>query len=37
MGILQKNIDIFKKLLYNSKKGGYANESYIIIGRKSFG
>lgn len=37
MGIFQKNIDNLKKLLYNSKKGGYANESYIIIRRKSLG
>ena len=35
MGIFQKNIDNLKKLLYNRKKGGYANESYIIIGRKT--
>ena len=35
MGILQKNIDNLKNLLYNRKKGGYANESYLISGRKN--
>ena len=35
MGIFQKNIDNFKKLRYNNKKGGYANESYLISGRKN--
>ena len=35
MGIFQKNIDNLKKLLYNNKKGGYANESFIISGRKT--
>ena len=35
MGIFQKNIDNLKKLRYNNKKGGYANESYLISGREN--